>query len=212
MKHLKSYIDYLKESLDGIEMPYKIYLKESIGAELQNLLEVLDTVKIDFYMFFDLTKDIIAEDVDIEVLAKNNDFLKALRSKELKKTNVENSDDYETFLKSPIRFFFIYDSIKNDADNPDYIVIQEFDKNLKVWLSFKMYSIEDDMNKFYDKLTSKTIEIKKDDNNYIYSTSNSGNNWQLQNVELENDSFKKMMSSEEIEALLGGNTVIKIIY
>lgn len=212
MKHLKSYIEYLKESLDGIEMPYKIYLKESIGAELESLLNVLDTEKIDFYTFFDVTKDDISEDADIDILVKNKHFLQALRDKFLKKTNVENSDDYETFLKAPIRFFFLYDKNKNDIENPDYIIVQEFDKNMKVWIPFKMYIIKDSMNKFYDKLTSKTIEIKAGNDTYIYNTTNSGNNWQLQNTELENDKFKKMMSSEELESLLGGDTTIKIIY
>jgi hypothetical protein len=212
MKHLKTYIEYLKESLDGIEMPYKIYLKESIGAELESLLNVLDTEKIDFYTFFDVTKDDISEDADIDILVKNKHFLQALRDKFLKKTNVENSDDYETFLKSPIRFFFLYDKNKNNIENPDYIIVQEFDKNMKVWIPFKMYIIKDSMNKFYDKLTSKTIEIKTGNDTYIYNTTNSGNNWQLQNTELENDKFKKMMSSEELESLLGTDTTVKIIY
>ena len=64
-----------------------------------------------------------------------------------------------------------------------------------------MYKVNDDVKKFYDKLTSRTIEITDADQNYIYQTSN-GNEWVLQNVDKENDTFKKSFRKEELQELL----------
>ena len=54
------------------------------------------------------------------------------------------------------------------------------------WEDVKLYKVNDEVKKFYDKLTSKTIEILDGDENYIYQTSN-GNEWTLQNIDKIND-------------------------
>ena len=57
------------------------------------------------------------------------------------------------------------------------------------------------MQKFYDKLTSRTIELIDGDQNYIYTTSN-GNDWQLQNLDKENDIYTRVLRKEELQKVL----------
>jgi hypothetical protein len=105
----------------------------------------------------------------------------------------------------------IYDFRANELENPDYILFQTYNDSLKKWDDAKLYSIEEDIKKFYDKLTSKTIEISDGGENYIYITSN-GNDWELQNSEKENDVFKRFLRKEELEEVINSkNPIINII-
>jgi hypothetical protein len=54
-----------------------------------------------------------------------------------------------------------------------------WDASTKMWSPMRLFDIQDDFNKFYDELSSKTVEITKNDETYIYKTNNSGNNWTL---------------------------------
>ena len=70
------------------------------------------------------------------------------------------------------------------------------------WLKgYKLFKVKDDVKKFYDKLTSRTIEIIDGDQNYIYLTSN-GNEWVMQNREKINDIYKDTFRKEELEDLI----------
>ena len=69
-----------------------------------------------------------------------------------------------------------------------------------------LYKVNDEVKKFYDKLTSKTIEILDGDENYIYQTSN-GNEWTLQNIDKINDIYQKTFRREELQDLLSDRNV-----
>ena len=72
--------------------------------------------------------------------------------------------------------------------------------------------LKSNLKNFYNKLTNKTVEIKKGDKTYIYNTSDSGNDWQLAPSTEESDKFKKIMSNDDIKAiLLDGDVSITII-
>ena len=62
------------------------------------------------------------------------------------------------------------------------------------------------LKKFYDKLSSKTIEVTDGDGNYIYVTSD-GNTWELQNLDKENDVYKRFFRKEELQSLLNNKNV-----
>ena len=79
--------------------------------------------------------------------------------------------------------------------------MQVYNDTLRKWDDVKIYKIKDDVKKFYDKLTSRTIEIVDGDQNYIYETSN-GNEWVLQNKDKENDVYKSVFRKEELQDLL----------
>ena len=96
---------------------------------------------------------------------------------------------------------FIYDINSNELENPIYLMMQIWNDTLDKWQDVKLYKVNDDVKKFYDKLTSRTIEIVDADQNYIYATSN-GNEWVLQNSDKENDIYKKTFRKEELEDLV----------
>lgn len=96
---------------------------------------------------------------------------------------------------------FLYDINSNELENPVYIMMQVYNDTLSSWDTLKIYKIQDDVKKFYDKLTSRTIEIVDGDQNFIYTTSN-GNEWVLQNKDVENDVYKQTFRKEELEDLV----------
>jgi len=81
-------------------------------------------------------------------------------------------------------------------------MMQVYNDTLSSWDNSKIYKIQDDVKKFYDKLTSRTIEIVDGDQNYIYTTSNGNNEWVLQNKDVENDVYKQTFRKEELEDLV----------
>jgi hypothetical protein len=121
------------------------------------------------------------------------------------------SDDYESFINKPCRFMFIYNIESNELENPNYLLIQSWDDTLEKWDNSKLYKVNDDVNKFYNKLSSKIIEVDDDGEKYIYGTSN-GNEWTLQNIEKANDTFQKYLRKEDFENLIKDKKVkIRII-
>ena len=63
--------------------------------------------------------------------------------------------------------------------------------------------MKENIQKFYDKLTSRTIELI-DGENYIYS--NQGNEWILQNTE-PTDIYQKVFRKDELEEFLKNHKV-----
>ena len=162
-------------------------LLSSVGAEELN---IFDTLKLPEQEF--------GNELDLDFLSDSIEFINSLSSLALKKSELKNSDDYQTFLNKPCKFMFIYDINSNELENPVYLMMQIWNDTLDEWQEVKLYKVNDDVKKFYDKLTSRTIEIVDGDQNYIYTTSN-GNEWVLQNTDKENDIYKKTFRKEELE-------------
>ena len=204
MKHLKRLKTYsqFKESLvidlnfqrveDLLESltVWHDALLSSIGAEETNIFDTLKLPQNDFQ-----------DKLDLDVLTDNIEFINSLSSIALKKSPLENSNDYQTFLNKPCRFMFLYDINSSELENPLYILMQIFNDTVSKWNDVKIYKIKDDVKKFCDKLTSRTIEIVDGDQNYIYTTSN-GNEWILQNKDKINDIYKETFRKEELEDLV----------
>lgn len=149
--------------------------------------------------------------VDIESLCKDNDFLKKLNKKNLKKNNIEYSRDCETFLEKTLdlKFFLIFDENDSELSQPKFIVLQSKPIDSYKWNSIKIYKVGGNIRKLYDVLTNKTIEITKNGENYIYKTSNAGNDWALQNIDSKNREFKNVMSNKEIRDTQSRGSKIK---
>ena len=148
-----------------------------------------------------LPQDDFSDKLDLDSIGDNVEFINSLSSIALKKSPIQNSDDFQTFLNKPCRFMFLYDINSNELENPVYIMMQVYNDTLSSWDTLKIYKIQDDVKKFYDKLTSRTIEIVDGDQNFIYTTSN-GNEWVLQNKDVENDVYKQTFRKEELEDLV----------
>ena len=201
MKHLKRYnqfkeslvIDLTFQRVEDLLESLTIWhdaLLSSVGAEETNIFDTLKLPEQDF-----------GTNLDLDFLSDSIEFINSLSSLALKKSELRNSDDYQTFLNKPCKFMFIYDINSNEFENPIYLMMQIWNDTLDKWQDVKLYKVNDDVKKFYDKLTSRTIEIVDGDQNYIYATSN-GNEWVLQNSDKENDIYKKTFRKEELEDLV----------
>lgn len=194
MKYIKSFniykesilIDNYQDILESLNIWHDILLS-SINAELVDIYDVLK-----------LPKD---SNLNIDFLSNSIEFLNSLSSIGLKKSQVTNTDDLQTFLNKPCKFILIYDLNSNELENPEFILFQSYNDTLKVWEDSKLYRIKDDIKKFFDKLTSKTIEIIDSDIKYIYSTSN-GNEWVLQNLDVKNDIYQKYFRKDDLQKII----------
>jgi hypothetical protein len=201
MRKIKTYNQF-KESL-VIDLGFQNIedLLESLTIWHDALLSSVGAEELDIFDTLKLPQDDFTNKLDLNILGDNVEFINSLSSIALKKSQLENSEDYQTFLNKPCKFMFIYDINSNELENPVYIMMQVYNETLKKWDDVKIYKIKDDIKKFYDKLTSRTIEIVDGDQNYIYVTSN-GNEWVLQNKDKENDIYKSVFRKEELQDLL----------
>jgi site-specific DNA-adenine methylase len=177
---------------------------ESLNIWQDVLLNSINAELVDFYDTLKL--DSATSKLDAENLSNSTEFINSLNSIGLKKSQLQNTDDFETFINKPCRFFLIYNIESNELENPKFLVFQTWNQSLRNWEDAKLYRIGDNIQKFYDKLTSRTIEIIDGDQNYIYVTSN-GNDWQLQNLEKENDVYKRILRKEELQTILDDKKV-----
>mgnify|MGYP000846117756 CR=1 FL=1 len=181
-------------------------LLESLKVWHDLILSSIGANLVDIFSELNLPKEEFQKILDVDILSKNVDFFNSLNSLGLKFSPIQRSDDFQTFVNKPCKFMMIYDFRANELENPNYILFQTYNDSLKKWDNAKLYSIEEDIKKFYDKLTSKTIEISDGGENYIYITSN-GNDWELQNSDKENDVFKRFLRKEELEEVINSKNI-----
>jgi len=204
MKWIKAFKKY-QESLH-IDLTFdQIDLMESLNIWHDVLLTSISAEKVDFLGTIKLPEE-FKDKLDIDTLSDNIEFINSLSSIGLKKSPIQNTDDFETFVNKPCKFMFLYDFNSNELENPEYILFQTWNETLKKWDETKLFKVKDDVKKFYDKLTSRTIEIVDGEENYIYSTSN-GNDWNLQNVDKQNDTYQKSFRKEDLQKLLDDKKV-----
>jgi hypothetical protein len=206
MKFLKGYNQYLESlqidlSTDIIDLMESLIiwhdvLLSSIGAEEIDLSKTLSLENFD--------------NLDLDYLSENIEFLNSLSSIGLKKSPVQNTEDFETFLNKPCRFMLIYDINSNELQGAEYMLFQTYNETLNKWDLTKLYKMNvsggNVQQRFFDKLTSRTIEITDGDENYIYTTSN-GNDWELQNLKKENDIYKRFFRKDDLQKLLDDRKV-----
>ena len=199
MKWIKQFKQF-KESLQ-IDLTFNsIDIMESLNIWQDILLKSISAEPVDIFDTLKLSNDLKSK-LDLDTLSDLVEFLNSLSSIGLKKSPLQNTTDYQTFLNKPCKFMFIYDFNANELENPEYLAFQTWNDTLKKWDETKLFKVKDDVKKFYDKLTSKTIEIVDGSENYIYSTSN-GNDWELQNIDKENDVYTKILRKEELQKIL----------
>ncbi|NPV13118.1 MAG: hypothetical protein HPY57_15230 [Ignavibacteria bacterium] len=207
MKTLKNYNTFIFEN--AIEMQ-EIFndadILESIVTDSDELLNTIKAKEVDLFQVFELNPDKLKSNFTIQELYDNKYFNKALVKKGFKKNELESTEETETFLDDSIviKFFSIFKNNASELEQPEYIIYQSKKRNQKDWGQVKCYKVNDNMKNFYDKLTNKSIEIKKGDKTYIYVTSNSGNDWQLQKSmkNQQTDRFKEYMTNDDIKAIL----------
>ncbi len=205
MKWIKDFKKY-QESIQ-IDLTFtQIDIMESLNILDDVLLSSIAAENVDLLSTLKLPVE-FQDKLDLDELSSNIEFINSISSIGLKKSALQNTDDFETFVNKPCRFILLYDFNANELENPDYILFQSYNSTIQKWDDTKLYKVKDDIKKFYDKLTSKTIEIIEGDVNYIYTTSN-GNDWTLQNIESQNDIYTKEISKEELQKIIDERKVI----
>jgi hypothetical protein len=205
MRLIKKYKKFIESIvIDDVQLIGDIM--ESLNIWHDVLLTSISAKEVDIFDTFHLPKEDFNNKIDIDFLSENVDFINSLSSIALKKSQVMNTDDYECFINKPCKFMFIYDINSNEIENPLYIMFQVWNETINKWGETKLYQVNDDVKKFYDKLSSKVIEITEGDENYIYQTSN-GNDWELQNLDKENDIYKRFFRKDELQNLLAERNI-----
>jgi hypothetical protein len=200
MRKIKTYKQFKESLVIDLNFQNVEDLLESLTIWHDALLNAIGAEEQDIFSTLKLSDDFI-DKLQFDDLQDSVEFINTLSSIALKKSTVQNSDDYQTFLNKPCKFMFLFDINSNELENPNYLLFQVWNDTLDKWEDIRLYKVNDDVKKFYDKLTSRTIEITDADQNYIYQTSN-GNEWVLQNVDKENDTFKRSFRKEELQELL----------
>lgn len=201
MKYLRNYKQYKESIVIDLQFQSVEELLESLNIWHDALLTSIDAEEVDIFDTLKLPKEEFSTKLDLDFLHDNVEFVNSLSSIALKKSQVQNSDDFQTFLNKPCKFMFVFDINSNELENPVYLIFQTWNESLSKWEDVKLFKVKDNVKKFYDKLTSRTIEVVDGDRNYIYQTSN-GNEWVLQNLDKENDTFKRTFRKEELQDLL----------
>ena len=204
--------NYLEE-IENIPLIADVEILESIVVDSESLMSNVETEMINFYgdpFNFDMGK--YDENYSLEQLRENSDFNKILSKKELFISELNNTKDYETFISDDIKYMLIHKRLDRSMNkleklgDPLYIIFQTKDMN-KNWVkeNIKIYKINGNFNNFYKKLSSKTIEISKDGEKYVYISN--GKNWVLKNTHKKNNIFKDVMYSDDIKVILNGDNV-----
>jgi hypothetical protein len=205
MRVIKSYNKF-KESLVIDLVNASVDILESMNIWHDVLLSAISAEEKDIFDTLKLTKDFYNNRLTLDFLSSNIEFINSLSSLGLKKSPLQNTEDYQTFVNKPCKWMFIYDINSNELENPLYIVFQTWNETNKNWEDVKLFKINGDVKKFYDKLSSKTIEVTDGDENYIYTTAD-GNTWELQNLDKENDVYKRFFRKDELQSLLNDRKV-----
>jgi hypothetical protein len=205
MRVIKKYQEFKESIFIDLGM-LSVDILESMNIWHDVLLSAISAEEKDMFDTLKLTKDFYNGRLSLDFLSDNIEFINSLSSIALKKSQIQNTDDFQTFVNKPCKFMFIYNSESNELENPVYILFQTWNETLKEWDDVKLFKINDDVKKFYDKLASKVIEITDGDENYIYQTSN-GNDWELQNLDKENDIYKRFFRKDELQKLLSDRKV-----
>jgi len=188
---------------------YERYIKEAITTDVDGLLDSMNDKKVDFYEIGLSNDNYISK--TIEFLYDDADFNKKLFKEDLKKGEMSSTMDIENFLRKDIdmKFFFLYSRNETVLDNPNFLILQYY-KDEK-WYPIEIYSIKDSIEKFYEKLTAKTIKLIFDNVTYIYQTSNSGNNWLLKDKSKKTEKFKENLETNDIKELIKSGAKLTII-
>jgi hypothetical protein len=206
MKYLKKYNSYKESIVVDLMFQNMIELLESLTIWHDALLSSIGAEEVDIFNTFQLPVQEYKDKLDLDFLEDHVEFINSLSSIALKKSVLQHSDDYSTFINKPCKFMFIYGINRNELENPEYLLFQSWQETLEKWDDVKLFKVNDDVKKFYDKLSSRTIELIDGDENFIYTTAN-GNEWVLQNVEKENDIYKRVFRKEELQDFLSERNI-----
>jgi hypothetical protein len=205
MKFLKKYNKF-QESIQIDLKLIEIDINESLGIFYDTIMKSIGAEEVNLFDTFKLSKNEFEDKLNLDLLTTNPNFIKNIRTNGFKKSNVTNSEDFETFLNKPCKFMLIHKIDLDELQNPDYIVFQSWNDSLSSWEEPRLFKVTGNIKNFYDKLSSKVIEIEDGGKNYIYNTTN-GNEWILQNPEDESEIYQKYFRKDDFQKMINDRKV-----
>jgi len=171
---------------------------ESMGIGEESLLSIIDATRMDITDILPGYESALGNSLDN--IQQNGDFIDELSKSNLIMSDISDTADFETFLINRLRFATLRNKDSNELVNPEYLLIQSFNDATNTWSKIVLYKINDSFNKFYDKLSSRTIELTDGNQKYIYKTS-IRNEWELSNRSSNTD-FPKFIRNKELGDLI----------
>ncbi len=130
MKWIKDFKKY-QESIQ-IDLTFtQIDIMESLNILDDVLLSSIAAENVDLLSTLKLPVE-FQDKLDLDELSSNIEFINSISSIGLKKSALQNTDDFETFVNKPCRFILLYDFNANELENPDYILFQSYNSTILV--------------------------------------------------------------------------------
>jgi hypothetical protein len=143
MRVIKSYNKF-KESLVIDLMMSSVDILESMNIWHDVLLSAISAEEKDIFDTLKLSKDFYNDRLSLDFLSSNIEFINSLSSIALKKSQIQSTDDFQTFVNKPCKFMFIYGIESNELENPIYIAFQTWNETLKERDDVKLFKIKDE--------------------------------------------------------------------
>ena len=201
MNYLKKYTIFEK-NIETAQKELKNFQTDlDLDKNLKEIIESIDGVEVKPEIIFPFLKDDMNK--DLLVLDETDDFHSELDDRGLKNSETFNTKDFNTFARFPIKWFWIYEKDAESEELPIYILLQHWVEASNGWSSLKMYYVQKDITEFMSALSEVTLEIrqKEGDKKWTYTTSNSGEDWILNNTEEATETFKKNLDWNRIISL-----------
>lgn len=205
MRIIKSYHKFKESLVIDLSIQNVEDLLESLTIFQDALLAAIGAEEVDIYDKLKLPKEDFSDKMDLNILADNVEFINSLTSIRLKKSPIQYSKDFQTFLNRQCKFMFIYDVTNtHELQDPVYLIMQDWEDEkeggIGRWNPLKIYKVKYG-SKFYDALTFRVIVINDGGEEYTYETSN-GNEWVSLYKDRVNDVYKDVMRKEELQQVL----------
>jgi len=207
MRRILRYKIYEKSLADAKKELKNFQEELDIDITIKDLVDSIDGIELEIESVFSFLKN----NEKLENLIDNSTFKTELEERDLKPSELFNSEDFNTFTKLPIKWIWIYEKDASDMEIPIYIIIQYFKNN--EWSLLKMFYVQQEIDNFLEELSEITLEIrqKNGDKKWIYTTSNSGEDWILQNIENVTSTFTKNLDWDKI-IMLSKHSKVELVF
>ncbi len=199
MKYLKRFKLFEKSLEEAVE-ELKDFQKElDINSNLTKLIKSIDGIELELSTIFEH----LLGDEDITELEDDPKFNNELSDRNLKISELFDTEESATLIKLRLKYYWIYTTDSTELDTPVYILLQWVNKD-NTLSNIRLFYVQKDITNFYDELSTVKMIVKQKDkksNKWIYISSNSGQNWVLQNAENATTTFKQTLNAEDVEEL-----------
>ena len=211
MKHIKKFeSENINESKLADSKRELKYFQDELDLDI-TIDDLMDSIKATNLNLKSIYPSLTGKE-KMESLPQNEKFVQQLNELELKLSEFQDSESFETFSRIPLRWYWIYTEDASELEIPVQILFRYYYND--EWSDIKLYMVNDNIENFYDELSLVTIELKVEPRNdkpmkrWFYTTSDSGKTWLLQTnpKQIKDDSEKKPSVGEYVKNRDGEET------